>query len=29
MFKEGDYIKLKPNTELASGEKVNNWAGKT
>jgi len=28
MFKEGDFIKVKPNTTLESGEIVNNWAGK-
>jgi hypothetical protein len=27
MFKKGDFIKVKPNTKLESGEIVNNWAG--
>lgn len=27
MFKRGDFIKVKPNTKLESGEIVNNWAG--
>ncbi len=27
MFKKGDFVKIKPNTKLESGEIVNNWAG--
>lgn len=27
MFKKGDFISVKPNTQLESGEIVNNWAG--
>lgn len=27
MFKKGDFIKVKPNTKLETGEVVNNWAG--
>lgn len=27
MYNEGDFVKVKPNTKLESGEIVNNWAG--
>lgn len=27
MLKKGDFVKIKPNTSLESGETINNWAG--